>query len=140
MHLVGPAGDALTARASVPFGRLAGVPLVLPGPPSGLRAILEGLAARRKIRLHVALEADALSLQKSIVAEGDAYTVLAFQAVHGEVEAGRLQAARITQPVIERTIALAATRARPLTLAAREVLRLVRRTIEQMPAVDDRVR
>jgi LysR family nitrogen assimilation transcriptional regulator len=137
MHLVGPAGDALTRAASVPFTRLDGLPLVLPGARSGLRTMLEQLAQRKRIALNVAMEADSVAVQKDVVAENGAHTILALQAVHREIRQGRLQAARITGPAIERTIALSTTVQHPLTLAGREVARLIRLTMEKMPTPPD---
>jgi LysR family transcriptional regulator, nitrogen assimilation regulatory protein len=134
MHLIGPAGDPLTAAATVPFARLDQVPLVLPGARSGLRAMLEHLAQRKKVVLNIAMEADSLSVQKDVVAEGSAYTVLALQAVHRELGQGRLQASRIVAPPIERTVALGTTRHHPLTLGAREVARIIRQLVEKAPA------
>jgi DNA-binding transcriptional LysR family regulator len=133
MHLVGSAGDSLTASKTVPFAKLHQIPLVLPGARSGLRGILEQLARRKKIVLQVALEADSLSVQKDVAAEGAAYTVLAIQAVHRELTQRRLQAAQIVTPVIKRSLALSTTRQHPLTLGAREVARIIRRLVEDMP-------
>ncbi|NPC58317.1 LysR substrate-binding domain-containing protein [Caenimonas soli] len=133
MHLVGPAGDALTALDTVPFVKLHQIPLVLPGARSGLRAILEQLAQRKKIVLQIALEADSLTVQKDVVADGAAYTVLAMQAVHREIAQRELQAARIVAPAIDRALALSTTRQHPLTLGAREVARIIRQLVEKMP-------
>jgi DNA-binding transcriptional LysR family regulator len=137
MHLMGPAGDPLTRAASVPFTRLDGLPLVLPGARSGLRTMIEQLAQRKRITLKVAMEADSVAVQKDVVAENGAHTILALQAVHREIRQGRLQAARITGPAIERTIALSTTVQHPLTLAGREVARLIRLTMEKMPTPPD---
>jgi len=137
MYLVGSAGDALTKPATVSFAKLDGIALVLPGARSGLRAVLEQLAQRKRISLNIAMEADSLSVQKDVVAGGGAHTVLAIQAVHREVRDGRLQAARITSPAIERTLALSTTKQHPLTMGAREVALLIRQLVEKMPAVPD---
>ncbi|HZZ95158.1 MAG TPA: LysR family transcriptional regulator [Usitatibacter sp.] len=135
MYLVGPPRDPLTRAPSVPFAKLDGLPLVLPAPPSALRAVLELLARRKRIDLKVALEADSLYIQKDLVADRGGHGILAFHAVHREVKQGLLQAARITHPAINRTIAIETTRQHPLTLASREVSRLLRHTIESMPLI-----
>jgi LysR family nitrogen assimilation transcriptional regulator len=52
-------------------------------------------------------------------------------AVSREVEEGKLQASRIVSPGLERTITLATTTERPLTLAAREVAKLLRVIVDE---------
>lgn len=110
----------------VPFAELNQLPLVLPSRPSGMRAILEQIAARKGISLSIAMEANSLSIIKEIVSHGDLYTVLPFHAVHREVEAGMLRVSRIVSPGIDRTVALGTTTQRPLSLAAREVVKVIR--------------
>jgi len=141
LHLVGPAGDSLTAGPTVKFARLDGLPLVLPGPPAALRPLLDQVARRKRISINVAMETDSLAIQKDIAAEGGAYTVAGAHAVRREVQEGRLQHAQIVNPVVERPIALITTRHHPLTFAAREIARLVKRTVDAAPlAVGDDVR
>jgi len=131
-YLVGPAGDAVTRSESVKFVLLDRLPLVLPGVPNGLRLSLDQLARRKRIALTVVLEADSIPIQKDIVADGQAYTILAWRAVAREVQAGVLQAARIVGPAIDRTLVLATTRQRPLTLAAREIAKLLRQIAQEL--------
>jgi LysR family nitrogen assimilation transcriptional regulator len=131
-YLVGPIEDALTQAPTIDFAKLDGLPLILPGVPNGLRVALDGLAKRKRISLRVVMEADSLPIQKDIVADRGGYTVLAGHAVLQDVEAGRLQAARIVNPGIERIIALGTTTHHPLTLASREVGKLVHVIAEEV--------
>lgn len=131
-YLIGPAGDALTRAPTVKFDQLDQLPLVLPGPPNGLRVILDQLARRKGISLSVVLEANSLPVQKDIVAGGGVYTVLAGYAAGREVREGRLQAARLVSPGIERIVTLGITNQRPASLASREVARLIRRIVDDM--------
>lgn len=131
-YLVGPAGDPVTRSETVKFAQLDRLPLVLPGAPNGLRITLDQLARRKRISLSVVLEADSIPIQRDIVADGQAYTILAWRAVAREVQAGALQAARIVNPVIDRTLVLATTRERPLTLAARETAKLLRQAAQEL--------
>ena len=124
--LVGQAGDALTRSDTVPFGRLDGLPLVLPSAPSGVRVLLDQLARRAGIALNVVVAADSNQLQKAITAQGGAYTVLPRHAIAAEWAAGSLQAARIVDPVIARQVVLATTAVRPLSLAARTTAKALR--------------
>lgn len=131
-YLIGAPGDEVTRAATVKFARLHRLPLVLAGAPNGLRISLDQLAKRKRIELNVVLEADSIPIQKDIVADGQAYTILAWRAVAREVEAGVLQAARIVAPAIDRTLVLATTQRRPLTLAAREVASRLRRIAQEL--------
>ncbi|MBO9353307.1 LysR family transcriptional regulator [Bordetella petrii] len=119
--LIGPAGDTLTQAGELPFARLDRLPLVLPSAPSGVRMLLDQLAKRANIALNVIVEADSTQLQKAIVETGEAYTVLPRHPVAAELKTGRLQAATLVDPVIERRVVLAMTAVRPSSLAVRTV-------------------
>ena len=69
-YLVSAHGDLLTSRPTVPFSAMDKLPLVLFCRPSSWRNYLEEISAQRGISLNVVLEADSLSLQTHIVAEG----------------------------------------------------------------------
>ena len=125
-YLIGHRAERLTAATSIDFDLLDGRPLVLPGAPSNMRVSLDQIAKRKRIKLNVVLEADSLQIQKEFVFEQHGFTVLPRHAVLGELQAGTLQAARIINPVVGRTVVLATSTARPVSLAAREVAKLVR--------------
>ena len=116
----------------VPFTELNQLPLVLPSRPSGLRILLDQIAARKHIAISVLMEANSLTTVKNVIAGGDSYTVLPFQAVFREVKAGILQASKIVSPGIDRTIALATTTQRPLSLAARETAKIMREIVRDI--------
>ena len=123
--LVGPRGDELTRSETVPFARLDGLPLVVPGRPYTFHNLLEHWAARKRITLNVVAECDSLQLQKHLVASSGVHAIMASGAVHEQVAAGLLQAARIVSPELNRNIVLRATGVRPITPACREVLRIL---------------
>jgi LysR family nitrogen assimilation transcriptional regulator len=124
--LVGPPGDALTSAATVDFALLHELPLVLSGGASGIRQTIEQHARQRGVALSVVMEAESMTVQKAMAADGSAYTVLPQYAVKLELQAGAVSASRIVNPALERSIALVATSHHPLTLAGRAVFRLVR--------------
>lgn len=134
--LVGPFGDKLTTANTVKFEQLDNLPLVLPGAPSNVRLLLHQLAKQAGIRLNVVLEADSTQLQASITRQGGGYTVLPPHAVAQDLDAGRLQVARIVSPEIDRTIVLALTTAKPATLAIREVTRHIRQMMSEKKMID----
>jgi LysR family nitrogen assimilation transcriptional regulator len=106
-YLVGPKGDRLTLAQTLPFSALDDLPFILPSAPNGLRTALDAVARQERITLAPAIEADSLPLQKSLVAQERLYTVLPLHAVWTEVAEGRLQAAKITDPPFQRTVAMA---------------------------------
>jgi DNA-binding transcriptional LysR family regulator len=131
-YLVGPAGDSITRQPTVKFSRLDKLPLILPGPPNGLRVILDQVARKKGVNLSIVMEANSMPIQKDIVAEGGVYTVLAGYAAAKEVRDGTLQLSRIVNPGIERIVTLGMTSNRPASLATREVSRLICRIVDEM--------
>ena len=121
-YLVSAAGDPLTSRPTVPFSALHNLPLVLFCRPNSWRDRLDQIAHERGVSLNVALEADSLSLQTHIVAEGGVYALLGPYAVAAASKERRLQSSKLVDPVVTRHIALAMSRHGELTLACRTVM------------------
>jgi DNA-binding transcriptional LysR family regulator len=124
--LIGKAGSPLLKDGSVPFKALAGVPLVLPSTPNGLRVTLDQLSRRHGIQLDIVMEVDSSGSMKDVALSGHAYTLLPLMAVKEELARRTLGAARVVKPGIRRTIALALTTQRPLSRAARHVASRIR--------------
>lgn len=124
--LVGAEGDELTSRPSVPFAALDNLPLVLFCRPSSWRNRLEQLATEHGISLNVALEADSLSLQTQVAADGNIYALLGPYAIAAAARNWRLQSSRIVSPSVTRHIALAMSRHGEMTLACRTVMHITR--------------
>lgn len=130
LWIIGPPGDArLTAggagAAELPFAEAARLPLILTGPPHGLRGEVERTAAAAGLALNVILEMDALEHIKALVEDGAGYTILSRRVAARELEDGRLSGAVIGAPTITRTIHLAHPSDRPLSIAATAVRRLL---------------
>ena len=103
-YLVGPVGDRLTRKRTVPFSALQGLPLVLPCRPSAWRDTLDALARQHGFELTVAMEADSLQVQKQAAIQGLAHTLLGPLAI--DVEQQGLQKALITDPPLPRAMVL----------------------------------
>lgn len=129
-YLVGARGDAVTAKPAVAFADLSGLALVLAPMPNGLRADVEEAARKRNVALRIVLETNSLTVQTELAAKGGAYTILAGHALARQMDVG-LQASRIVEPSIVRTIALGIASHRPASLATRQVARLARLHIEK---------
>jgi LysR family nitrogen assimilation transcriptional regulator len=125
-YLIARAGHPLLATPTLPFRALAGVPLVLPATPNGLRATLDQLSRRHRVQLQIVMEVDSAGTMKDVAVSGHACTLLPLMAVQGEIARGTLGAAKLVKPGIRRTIALALTTQRPLSRAARHVAGRVR--------------
>ena len=128
-YLVGAEGDERTSGPTVSFAALDNLPLVLFCRPSSWRNRLEQLATEHGIALNVALEADSLSLQTQVVADGNIYALLGPYAVAAASRDCRLQSARIVDPPVTRHIALAMSRHGELTLACRTVMQVTREIV-----------
>jgi LysR family nitrogen assimilation transcriptional regulator len=119
--LVGRPDHPALQNRTFQFRKLAGLPLVLPSTPNGLRSTLDHIAREQHISLNVIMEVDTNTAMKDVAASGHALTVLPMLAVRDECREGRLAAVRISKPFVKRTIALSFTKQRPLSKAARLV-------------------
>ena len=128
-HLVGAAGDPLVAAETVPFSALHELPLVTFCRPNSWRSQIDAIAAERGVALNVALEADSLSLQTHIVAEGGIYALLGPYAVAAAAKDGRIRSSKLIAPVVTRHIALAMSRHGELTLACRTVMAVAKEIV-----------
>lgn len=131
--LVGPAGDRLTLRKEVEFKLLDGLPLLQPALPNAFRQMIADIARKHGVRLNVVAEVDSFPLTKDMVAAGIGYGILSAAGVMQELKTGRLSATRIVNPEIKGSIYLSTPARKPASLAAREVLRLVRQVAEDLP-------
>ena len=131
-YLIGPPGDRLTAVHEVPFDTLNDLPFILPSAPNGLRTALDAMARQRHINLAPVIEADSLPLMRALVETERLYTVLPLHAVWTEVADKRLQAARIIDPQIQRTIAMATSKSKGPARAVSAVGSLIVEIVEDM--------
>jgi DNA-binding transcriptional LysR family regulator len=130
--LVCSASHALAERKRLPFRQLAGMPLVLPPAPNGLRSVLDQHARQQGIALDVVLEVESLATMKEVVASGHAMTILPKLGVDEEIRAGQLAALEIVEPAIPRIIAIGVTRHHPLSRASRYVLALLHELVPEL--------
>jgi DNA-binding transcriptional LysR family regulator len=119
LYLVGLPDAGLHQDCPVPLRDLAARDLILPGQPHGLRLLLDHACAVAGIRLSIVAETNAMSIQKNLVSHGMGFTVLPGVAIFEDVAHGRLCAAPITAPDLQRKIVLALPAARRSPLAVR---------------------
>lgn len=112
------------------FRQLAERPLVLAARPNGLRVALNQVSRRVGVQLQVAVESDSMLIMKDLVVQAGLCTVLPRQAVHDELQAGLLTAARLTAPMVPRILSLITSNRTPGTEATRAVARQIRDIVQ----------
>jgi LysR family transcriptional regulator, nitrogen assimilation regulatory protein len=130
--LVGAPNNEVTRAPTIAFSRLDRLPLVLPSRPSSWRHLLDEVSQRKRISLHVVLEADSVAIQKQVAASGAAYTILGPYAMMQDAREGRLQVSRIVNPDLKRFVTLAMPKKGPLTLACRAVAQLIQEVVKDL--------
>ncbi|GIK88436.1 MAG: LysR family transcriptional regulator [Betaproteobacteria bacterium] len=134
LYLIGPAGDPLTARSSVPLSRLATCGVMLPGRPHSVRTMVEDVCAERGIALKVLFEIESLLAIRETVAAGCGHTIAGFSSVAREVAAGLLQATPLRDPTINRVLVMTTGPRNAVTSAARAVSELILRVAGELVA------
>jgi LysR family nitrogen assimilation transcriptional regulator len=120
------------SRGEVDFHDLGTYPLVMGGRKNQLRIDLENTAAREGCRIRVAIEQDSMSVFRSIILSGPAYTIVPYSAFATEIGEGVLTATRIVNPVMERTLSFAWHESSKLSSSASAVMELLRMKIVEM--------
>lgn len=112
LWLVGGPGALPPQLQEVPLAELGRFPVVLTSSAQSHRRLVEGMALSQGLRLQILAEVDSLAVQKALVREGTAFTILAHSAFHAELAEGRVSAARIVSPAISRHVAMASAAGR----------------------------
>jgi LysR family nitrogen assimilation transcriptional regulator len=121
-------------QRTVPFDRLLGTALILPGRHHGLRRQLEAAAQSKGAKLNVLVEIDALEALKELVRRGVAATVLPHGAALKEAEDSRFIIRRVVDPDVTMQFMIAYSLQRPATLAMRELVRILRMEVNRAVA------
>jgi DNA-binding transcriptional LysR family regulator len=129
-YLVAAPGDALTRELTVPFKRLAGLPLVLPRRPSHWRNALDEAARSLGFKLEPVAEADSLTVQRELARHSGIYSVLGPYSIDGDLRSGRLQASKLVRPELSRHVTLAFPKQGKLSPAARVVAQTVQELVK----------
>ncbi|MBX3564157.1 MAG: LysR family transcriptional regulator [Sphingomonas sp.] len=146
-YLVGLPTSEATARDTIPFSSLAGLPLLLPSQHTEWRRSLDATAARKRVNLTVVAEANTPGSRAAMVQDGVGYLILPMLAgnaaarlgwIAGDVHAERLRASRIVEPAIpiKLVVSIGSNRRRAVDLVADVVDRMLRELIKD-PAVAD---
>lgn len=117
LWLVGPPQARLSVRRPVPTQRLKDLPLILTPYPNSLRQLVDTALAKHRVQRDPVLEADTVSMMLDLVRRGLGYTVLAYCALHEDLQTRTICASPITGLGIEWVICQ--SRERPETAAIR---------------------
>ena len=119
--LVGPPDDPALDQDTIAAEGLTNFRLVATRPPHGLRLLIERWMNETGIGLTIEYEADAPSVLVGMAAQGICHTIISPTAVRHDIEDGRITAAEIIDPRIDRTACLCGSK-RLRSDAAREVV------------------
>lgn len=138
---IGPASTPPPlVNGCVSFADLCALPLILSGPPHGLRAFMDNAAKKAGLQLKVSLEIDALHSMLEAVRGGMGYTVLPSMAIKRETGASSLHSWPIVGAELTRMLYVATARQRPRAVPTQQIARLVRAQIlDLVPEAEWRV-
>lgn len=125
LWVVAPPAAELRASRPVPLASLAGRPMILPSAPHGIRALVTHACAVSGVELQVAIETNALEVQRSLVLAGHGWTILPPIALAADLRAGLLSAAPIVEPNITRHLVLALPANRVVSRVVHNVAQLL---------------
>lgn len=134
LFLIGPPGEEADLVAPVDGRTLETLPLILPSPRHGLRALVDSLLKEAGCKPNVVFEIDALTPELSLVEEGVGYAILPYASVHRQVRAGWLTCRPIVDPRMKRQMVLATSTQRPTTVLTRDLAKMVRVLVRDLVA------
>lgn len=126
--------DGCFVRRPLAFRDLAGLPLILPNRPNGMRNLFDRIARSRGVELKAVLELNSLGNAISIVTRASAHAILSHAAVVREAERGELVLVPITDPPLTHTAFLLRRKGQPVSSASQLVERLMIRILGEMIA------
>ncbi|MFC0527649.1 LysR family transcriptional regulator [Phytohabitans kaempferiae] len=130
LWVVAPTAAGLAPDRPVTWATLLEQPLVLPVAGHGLRALIDQARSSMPVEPRIAVEVDSMHLQKKLVLAGHGWTVLPAAGVAGDVAAGILSGAPLTEPELSRSVVLGLSRTMrtppPVEAVAASLGRLIR--------------
>lgn len=113
LWVVWPKNYKLKAGKTVSLKELSRHPVILPSTTHGIRSLMDHACAVADVELNIAAEANALSVQRSLVINGHGVSILPPLAVTDDLKSKSLGGAPLSSPAISRTIVLATPTNRP---------------------------
>ena len=129
LWLVGPRKAKLKEPVTLKQALLH--PMILPTRRHGLRLLVEAQAAQRGLPVDVRAQIDGLRLLVELVVRGEGFSLSPRGAIEAELKAGRLTAAPVIRPKLQRTALLGRPAHRPITPAAQVLADAIKRRLSQ---------
>jgi len=131
LWVIGPASARLNSRRPIRLDSLVGKPMVLPTGPRGVRTLLDRYCAASNLKLNIMAEANALSVQKSLVLGGQGFSIGPLISFANELALGQLTASPINEPGFTRTIGIALPASRAPGRPVRHVVAILERCMKE---------
>lgn len=125
LWLAAPADAGLQVDRPVALAELQQQALILPSVSHGIRTLVDHLTAFSQLKLNIIAETNSLDIQKALVINRQGWTILPLIAFIRELREGRLSAAPLSDPSLQRTIAIAQSAVRRQPVAVRCVRELL---------------
>lgn len=125
LWFVGLPGNGLRPDKPVTLNSMADRPIILPSRPHGLRILVDQVGQENSLQLNVVAETNSMSVQKRLVLDGHGYTILPSIAIAEELAQARLAAAPLTNAGLTRTIVMARSRQRNMTMSVKCVMQVL---------------
>jgi len=122
LWFVGLPGNGLRSGKPVTLDSMADRPIILPSRPHGLRILVDQVSQENNLQLNVVAETNSMSVQKRLVLDGHGYTILPSIAIAQELAQGCLEAAPLANAGLTRTIVMARSRDRNMTMSVKCVM------------------
>lgn len=117
---------------SITLGEAVKAPLILPGRLHGVRPRIENIVRTMGLSIDNVIEINSVTILKSAILADIGATILPVAPLLLEIERGEMQAYRISDVALSRTLVLCASKNIPLTNAAAAVERLVLEVAEAL--------
>lgn len=134
LYLVAKQGCPIAVKPTTHLREITGLPMILPALPNRWRQSIESACAAHKVPLSVTFELDSIQTIKDLIACGGRYSILPLHAIQREVKQAVLQASRLVDPAITRSVYLSSTMQRPRSRASNEVAKMIRELVKEMIA------
>jgi len=115
--------------APLPFRALTELHLILPAEGHGLRQLVQAHATAAGLGLETLVDVDSYNNIRALVMAGMGYSILPQNAIAEDLGAGRLASWPIIEPALRRSVHLAHSTDRPMTIAVAAVLDMAREAL-----------
>jgi LysR family nitrogen assimilation transcriptional regulator len=136
-YLLGPPQESSQSPGDIQFSDIFDYPLVLPRQTSSWRRVLDQAAKDIGKSFSCHFETDSMSAMKALAMTGQSYSILPLSCIVGDMREGKLHGRKIIDPHIRGLLSIANVESVELSLAHREVRKLIVRIARDFEAGSD---